>query len=53
MLPGGLEAKELAGHSVTPGCLNQRAGLGDPLQTDLQDSPVPIQGVLKRATLLG
>lgn len=46
MLPGGLEAEELAGFSVTPGCLNQRAGHADPLTTDLQDSRAPIQAVL-------
>ena len=40
MLPGGLEAEELADFSVTPGCLYQRAGS---LKTNLQDSGAPTQ----------
>lgn len=46
MLPGVLEAEELAGFLVTSGCLNQRARHGHPLKTDLQDSRAPIQSVL-------
>lgn len=43
MLPGGLEAEELADFSVTPGCLNQRSGLGGSLKSNLQDSGAPTQ----------